>query len=238
MTWLHDVTRNSESKNGRIRKKTFLHLRCDECGLEFDRGDGHIRKLRLNPRHFCSPVCHAVSMRRGGASDSSRRDTCNVRYGVDYPLGRNESLTKAAKASRTPEACAKRNASFARTRESMTFRLTRGLTLTRSRAEVKFLDALAKELGLELECQKWCEGWFIDAYCEEYDCWIQFDGIYWHSKPEHVERDAAQNEWFASNGKRLLRINDKDALLPDAVRKFADRVRTMDGQFPPNDPFS
>jgi hypothetical protein len=105
--------------------------------------------------------------------------------------------------------------------------MKRGLVLCRSKAEIDFLSKLAVELEDELIYQKYAGGWWIDAYSPRYDCWIQFDGVYWHSKPGAAERDRRQNEWFTERGMTLLRVSDKEAKLPDAVKFLASRIRQM-----------
>ncbi len=63
--------------------------------------------------------------------------------------------------------------------------------------------------------------WLIDAHIVDTDTYVQLDGEFWHGldKPytelhpkgrEAFDRDRAQDEWFASQGKRLVRITDKE----------------------------
>ena len=66
----------------------------------------------------------------------------------------------------------------------------------------------------------------IDFYIKSIDTYIQFDGIYWHALDKPLEeiktnepqrykwylKDRAQDEWFAANKLKLVRITDKEFL--------------------------
>jgi len=109
--------------------------------------------------------------------------------------------------------------------ENYSIRLRRGLSLCRSKAEIDFLSQLAIELGDDLEYQKYVNGWWIDAYSSKFDCWIQFDGVYWHSQLDNRIRDKEQREWFELNRLRLYRITDIESKELDAVKLFAESIR-------------
>jgi very-short-patch-repair endonuclease len=165
-------------------------------------------------------------MKAGGVADSIRKKTCNERYGSDYLVSRSDIAKLGSLKGNSPESRKLAARSFKAHLDCYSFQLTRGLTITRSKSEVDFLSALAAELKVELAYQRYKNGWWIDAYCKEYNCWIQFDGVYWHSKPEAQERDLNQDAWFKENGMRLFRITDKEALALNSVRTFADLIRS------------
>lgn len=209
------------------RKKSFLLLKCDLCGIEFERGTGNLSALRKRPRHFCTSTCHKESMKSGGKSDESRKSTCRQKYGVDYYINLFEVASRASKMGHTPEHEERRKIQNKKNMEDYSIRLRRGLTLCRSKAEIDFLAKLACELEDVLLYQEYINGWWIDAYSPKYDCWIQFDGEYWHSRPKNVERDTHQNEWFKASGLRLVRITDKQAKLSDSVKKISEQIRSF-----------
>lgn len=230
MSYVKDVIKAVADKRGRPRKKTFLVLLCDHCGAAFEQGN-NIAVIRSRPRHFCSQLHHSLAMKNGGISDASRRATCQEKYGVPHCLVRPDVLISNAAASQTPSAKEKRRATMKRMMQDLSFHLKRGLTLPRSRAEVAFLEALSRLLEDEFEVQKHINGWWIDAYSPKWRCWIQFDGVYWHSKPAAAARDASQNEWFAARGFRLIRVTDEDVRSnPNILIDTADRIRQLDAQ--------
>ena len=62
--------------------------------------------------------------------------------------------------------------------------------------------------------------WLIDFYVRTLDTYVQVDGVFWHGlgRPynelhTHVrgvyDRDRLQDEWFAVNGKKLVRVTDQ-----------------------------
>lgn len=96
-----------------------------------------------------------------------------------------------------------------------------------SKAEARFGDLLRERFG-EIKHQKWVNGWPIDFYIPSIDTYVQFDGVYWHGLDRPIElirasklvRDQAivkkwetdrkQDEWFATQRLRLVRITDMD----------------------------
>lgn len=202
----------------------FMILKCDQCGNTFEESK-NVKVVSSRPRHYCGFPCHRLAMRAGGIADESRKKTCNEKYGSNYLISRNDVAKRASLKGNSPE-CRKLAAqSFKAHLDCYSFQLTRGLKITRSKSEVDFLSTLAIELDVELTYQRYKNGWWIDAYCEEYDCWIQFDGVYWHSRPEAQAKDKQQDAWFKEQGMRLLRITDREALEPDATKRFADLIR-------------
>ena len=226
MAILEIFKRKVENVNGHFRDKTFMTLICDQCKKTYEISR-NLKIARENPRHYCGHECHRVAMKSGGIADISRKKTCREKYGIDYLISRNDVAKAASLKGNSPEGRKKAAKSFRKHLDEYSFQLTRGLTLTRSKSEVDFLTSLGAELDVTLHYQKYKNGWWIDAYCEEYDCWIQFDGVYWHSRPGHQERDRNQDAWFESQGMRLLRITDKEALEPEAVKRFANLVRNQ-----------
>lgn len=182
-------------------------LRCDVCGKE-RRDHRNVRLVSSKPRHYCDLTCHRIAMQSGNVADEARRSTCKETYGHDYALARPESLARASEAGKALTAKQKRWDTRRRNLQSLAIQLSRGLTLCRSRSEVEFLDALAMKLNTTYQPQAYANGWFIDGYFSSHDAWIQFDGVYWHSSPGAQAKDRAQDEWFALQGMRLLRITD------------------------------
>ena len=51
---------------------------------------------------------------------------------------------------------------------------------------------------------------------------IECDGIYWHTKPEVMERDRCKNELLKQEGYKLFRFSDREIL--SDVQKCVDEV--------------
>jgi hypothetical protein len=225
MAFIEYTTKQTLSSTGARKNKKFGIFLCDVCGVTFEKSE-NLKKTVANPRHYCGHACHRIAMKSGGIADESRKSTCREKYGADYLIAREDVAKKGSLVGNSAH-CRKMAAkSFKARLENYSFQLTRGLTITRSKSEVDFLSNLADVLAVELEYQKFKNGWWIDGYCAEHDCWIQFDGVYWHSKPEALARDLAQNDWFRQNGMRLLRITDEEAKMPGALHRFAESVKS------------
>jgi hypothetical protein len=204
-------------------KVQHLRMKCDQCNVEFVRNK-NVRMLMSRPRQYCSSGCAASALRKGGIADASRKKTCIEKYGTSYFIITPQILAQNAERSHTPEAEARRRAAIRESLKNTTIQLRRGLFLTRSKAEIKFFDALAGALGYPLETQVYINGWWIDAWSPVHDVWLQFDGVYWHSKPNAVLRDRAQDLWFADQGKRLIRITDVEARNARSVEDLALKI--------------
>lgn len=76
--------------------------------------------------------------------------------------------------------------------------------------------------------QKRINGWIVDFYIKSIDTYVQFDGVYWHGLDRTLKelkasksprdimirkaraRDRKQDRWFKANGKRLVRVTDRE----------------------------
>lgn len=139
--------------------------------------------------------------------NEKRIKTCMKKWGVDHNM-KSLVIWKKNHESR------KKNGSFAR-----------------SKIESIFIDDLRKIFGKIVKDQIVIDAgnrrWVIDAYLSNLDVYVQFDGVYWHGldRPiEHIReskkkqdasiyrawlRDREQDKWFVENGKRLIRITDR-----------------------------
>lgn len=192
----------------RTRQKRALRLKCDECGTEFVR-DKNVRLLEARENHYCSHKCAERNMKKTGVIGTKRKNTCLERYGAECYIAQPEIATRAAHLANTPEATAKRLATWRAHCHERNFVFKRGLTLMRSKSEIEFIEELSKVIGLVVP-QKYANHWFIDGYIPEHNVYVQFDGIYWHSRPERRVQDEEQNAWFASRGVTLVRVTDKE----------------------------
>ena len=147
-------------------------------------------------------------MKSGGVADASRQRTCRERYGADYYITQPNIASGLGKRAHSPEIEARRRLIVSENMKSISVQLSRGLTINRSRAEVTFFARLQDTLGVEITCPKFINGWFIDGYVASLDLYVQFDGVYWHSRPERVAIDKAQDAWFVENEMKLTRITD------------------------------
>lgn len=107
-------------------------------------------------------------------------------------------------------------------------------TLYQSKPENKFYELLCEKFGPEnVQRQVVMNNgfWSIDFYVTSLDAYSQFDGVYWHGLDRPIDvikesgqrghrRDAAiyrkwivdrqQDTWFTAQGKRLVRISDRE----------------------------
>lgn len=195
----------STHPNGNRVKRVAVML-CDVCGNEFSR-NVNVKKWREAKRHRCSLECFGRDGETGGTAYQQRRNTCLERYGVPSVVTRfaSESGRKAHSPELEEQRWEKIRAGWRDGAKS----LRRGLSLVRSRAEIRCLDTLAESLGPYVS-QKHVNGWFIDGFFPRSGLYVQFDGTYWHSRPERVKRDTLENEWFAEHGLKLVRITDQE----------------------------
>jgi very-short-patch-repair endonuclease len=53
---------------------------------------------------------------------------------------------------------------------------------------------------------------YIDFYLPQTNTIIECDGLYWHTKPEVIERDIRKNEYLTKLGYNVIRFTDKEIL--------------------------
>lgn len=196
-----------ESKNNRSR--IHVVLKCDVCNNEFERWQ-NAKTVAARLRHYCSPKCFQAAMKSGGIADTSRKVVCMERYGSPYFITRHDIASASGKAAHTPEIETKRWTKIKKSWSITAVHLRRGLTLTRSRAEIDFFQRLSETLKTPIECPKYINHWWIDGYITALDVYVQFDGAYWHSSPSAQERDKKQDAWFPAQNKVLIRITYAD----------------------------
>lgn len=144
--------------------------------------------------------------------DEKISDTMLEKYGVRYGFQSKEILDKC----HSPEAKLKRH-------KTMKANGTYG----KSKSEDEFFELLCKRFGEDnVERQVNINGWSIDFKVN--DTYIQFDGVYWHGLDRDIEvikefknprdkviyktflRDQEQNNWFAQQKIKLVRITDHE----------------------------
>lgn len=201
----HQVPEGSRTN----KKRRYLVLKCNSCGTVFERWQ-NAKLIASKPQHYCCNECFKMAMRSGGCADARRRITNDEKYGVPYYISKPEVASMSGKAAHTPELELQRWDKIKRGWADGSTVLKRGLTLVRSRVEREFFDRFSRELGLEVETQKHVNGWFIDGHVKDVNIYVQFDGVYWHSRADAIARDVEQNEWFAKNGFKLVRITDRE----------------------------
>jgi hypothetical protein len=136
------------------------------------------------------------------------------RYGVKCPLSRPETIQKTQslevkqRAFRTLLSRKKGNS---------------------SKIELEFIEELKKNFGHDkVTNQAIIERWIADCYIVDLDCYVFFDGVYWHGLNRSLEEiqasphprdrriekardaDARRNNWFAENQKKIVIITDDE----------------------------
>jgi very-short-patch-repair endonuclease len=201
-------TKRVPEGSGNNRLKTFLKLKCDKCGVEFER-DFNVKIIRETPRHYCCFECHHAEMKRGGVADTARKETCQERYGSDYYLTQHDFAVEMSRRGNSPEARERAVASMQTRWNDNAKVFSHGLTIPRSNSELEFLHMLSVKLGRELVSQKYINKRWVDVYDPVKDAYIEFDGEYWHNLTnERKTRDNEQTTWFALNQKHFLRVSE------------------------------
>jgi hypothetical protein len=195
--------------NGKHFTRSIAKLRCDGCGVEFERSEGSSR----GECHFCSRECSNRS------NSDVRAQTNVVRYGFPCPM--TQAYVKEM--ANSPDRCAKRH-------ETM----KRNGTYRSSKAEETCYEALCELFGVnDVERQVIVpeKRWLIDFCVKSIDTYVQFDGEYWHGLDRPIEviaehrtprdvqihkkwmTDREQDEWFRTRGMKLVRVTDRQLSL-------------------------
>lgn len=151
------------------------------------------------------------------------RKTVRERYGCDAFLSLPEARLKGVAKAATPEVRAAIDWQSLVAKQHATKKANG--TFLRSKIEDRFFEHLIDRFG-EVKRAVMVNGWEIDFYIPSIDTYVQFDGVYWHGLDRSIEvirefksprdkviygtfcRDREQDEWFATNHLRLLRVTD------------------------------
>jgi len=82
--------------------------------------------------------------------------------------------------------------------------------------------------------------WLIDAYVCSIDTYVQLDGEFWHGLDKPYEdlhptskraydADRAQDEWFRTHGRRLVRITDKELIMCNKLNDWSTVLQRLEG---------
>jgi len=110
-------------------------------------------------------------------------------------------------------------------RENLFLKMTKFPNKWSSVGEIKLSKILEEKYGT-INRQKRVHKWPIDIHIEQFDIYVQFDGVYWHGLDRPIEKikaskkprdigiyqkwmnDQEQNEWFKEHNVKLFRITD------------------------------
>ena len=74
----------------------------------------------------------------------------------------------------------------------------------------KRIFSFLKENNFNVQQQKCIERKMFDLFIPELNMLIEYDGDYWHSKPDRIENDKLKNNIAIRNNFRLIRIKEKN----------------------------
>lgn len=214
----------------KVHEKLSKELRAEKC-----RQSLVIGRQRLCEKYGVDNVAQIASVRKklsqrekSPEAIAKAKTTLQERYGVTCSF----QIPSVRANSHTPEANFKRVQQWLKTACKV------------SRAEVKLLAALQAKFGADnVQTQVIMNNrWPIDIYIRHNDTYVQVDGVYWHGldrplevikqlKSRHDKAilgkrkiDARQNEWFAKNSLKLIRVTDRDVLrdVDEVVRRIAN----------------
>jgi very-short-patch-repair endonuclease len=95
-------------------------------------------------------------------------------------------------------------------------------------------------LGVQFYRQKPIGTYIVDLYAPKVKLVIEIDGSQ-HLQGDHIQKDRRRDEFLASIGLKVLRLNGREVLKEsDAVIDVIYRTMAaqMDAEIPPNPPFS
>ncbi len=86
---------------------------------------------------------------------------------------------------------------------------SRNLRKNMTRQEKHLWYDFLKNLPITVNRQKIFENYIVDFYCAEYKLVIELDGSQ-HFEDENIQRDMKRDEYFKSNGIKVLRYSNLD----------------------------
>ncbi len=165
------------------------------------------------PFEIASVLERAIKATSSVVAAQKRKETVQRDYGVDCIL----QLPTTIKMGHTPEVNARRFQTLLETQP-----------IHSSKDEEKFYEFLLKHFEVvDIQRSVVVNGrWPIDFYIKPTNCYVQFDGVYWHGLDRPIleieqssslrdkkilqkwKTDQSQNDWFAKKILKLVRITD------------------------------
>lgn len=231
-------------KNGRFLGK----FECDTCHDVFIKA---LTRCSSSHGQFCSRKCSSsceavieqkrqscvatygasTAMQTQDVRDKAKR-TFKERYGVTNPFQSKEIMGRIDKQAmlRKIHETMKRNGTYAR---------------QQSKTEDLCYEVLCELFGNDdVERHVPVSTWDIDLYVRSIDAYVQVDGVYWHGLDRPIDviqefrsprdkviystviRDKEREDWFKTNGKRLVRFTDRELKRWQKEKSLEIQVKT------------
>ena len=196
-------------KSKHPQRKTGKIMKCEWCGKEIYKPKSSIRR-----HNFCSKNCANKWQSR-----NKKIFICKV-CGKTFKLskssaeqeGRNPTYCSIACREKDPEYMGHINGNLAQQNK-------KGL----NKLELAGRKIL-QDLGIEFKEQVLMFNKFlVDVLLKNKKIIIQWDGIYWHSKPKRKQLDKSQDAYMKKCGYKVLRFTDKD--IKNNIQKVYENLK-------------
>ncbi len=175
--------RAHEARDGKPFARKRIFVKCAECGHTFEEHEKTTRK-------YCSSGCfHAANARNRSTRIKKTCERCGTVFEtlpsrVKHGWGRFCSLSCWGVAN-----CLSQD--------------------MQSGVERQFFDDLGL-FGVSLQRQVPIGKYVVDGYDPLSNTVVEFDGQYWHSRPDVITKDHRKDGFLRSRGFGLIRVNEQD----------------------------
>jgi very-short-patch-repair endonuclease len=182
-----------------VGRKTGKIVQCKNCGEDIYKRNSHLKNTNL----FCSKVCADKYSGRNKIKFVCK--ICGSTFGLSKSVvdGRKFDIKYCSIECRNND------------KEQMLANSIKGNLAQQNKHGLNKLELSGKrildDLKINYEEQVLMFNKFlVDVLIEEKKFIIQWDGIYWHTKPKRMFLDKSQDVYFKKCGYNVLRITDKE----------------------------
>ncbi|MGG5486271.1 DUF559 domain-containing protein [Gaetbulibacter sp. PBL-D1] len=195
----------SSKKGVAFIQKNGKNVNCKQCNKQFYKPKSQINRSK---NHFCSTQCQIDYQGRNKLSFE-----CKM-CGIEFRRSKSE-VEKSAKRGHKILYCSiicrnndtKRMKQKSHKANKIKFKKY-GLNSFEKKGR-KWLISLGFKLDLDFKEQVLLfDTVSVDVFFEKHQAVVQFDGEYWHTKPERKAIDIKQDSFLKSKGLKVLRISD------------------------------
>ncbi len=183
----------------RPQRKSGKTIKCEMCGKKKYKPKSQLKRKN----HFCSIACANKYQGRNKVSFTCK--ICNKKFRLSKSLAEQEGrkVTYCSMACRGKDTEFMRNCGLSSTIKQQK---NKGL----NKLEMKGREILT-DIGIEFEEQVLMfDKFLVDVLIPSKKLIIQWDGVYWHTKPKRMLLDKSQDAYFKKSGYKVLRVTDKE----------------------------
>lgn len=197
-----------------------ITLVCEHCGKSFER-----RRRIMSPNNYC---CHKCANLAKGSHITRTCPVCGKVLKVHPSLAKEVNYCSKqclGKSQQKRVICICKHCGKQFERNLQRISIPRGGTFcSRSCTTIYNLANVGKKptdieiaiekllisMGIVYKSQKPLGKFVCDFYIKSSRLIIECDGIYWHSKPEQIEKDRIKDAWLIAHSYKVLRLNNKE----------------------------